>query len=600
MDPDLLQFLQKRLASPEVRTENKVMDLSEAVRRYVKPGISIHAGNGMPFPTAAYYEIARQFWGKDPGFTLIGTGGGAYSYAVFAHGRLCRRIISSFCGDAYPFPVPNPVLTRAFREGYVTPESWTHLSLTLRLMAGAMGLPFFPTKSIVGSSMESENRENFCKAPNPFAEGESAGLVKALNPDISLAHGWAADAEGNTILAAPYSTNHYGALAAKEGVIVTVEKVVDADFIRRYSYMAQIPGYAVRAVCPVPLGAHPVGLHALGIPDFNGYGEDEEFILEARRASRSPDQYQAWIEKWVLGCRLHEDFLTRLGQKRIWFLMGRIHKDSWTSELADSADQLPYPEEITPAEKLVFGASRKLQEIIKEKKYRLILCGIGVSNLASWMAYYELRKAGIPLELAAEIGFYGYSPLPADPFLFNLRNLPSCLMINDIFTTLGIFMSGSGTSGIGVIGAGQVDRFGNVNTTKVSEDGSYLVGSGGANDVASGACETMVTLEQSKSRFVADVPYITSPGFKVSTAVSQYGIFEKPLGRQELELTGYFRDPLIKSEEQMVRIIQDQCGWPLKIRYPLQIVPSPAPEEIKFLRCFDPRRLYLGGSESKR
>lgn len=246
------------------------------------------------------------------------------------------------------------------------------------------------------------------------------------------------------------------------------------------------------------------------------------------------------------------------------------------------------------------GASAKLQEIIKEKKYPLLMCGIGISNLASWMAYYDLRQQNIPLELVAEIGFYGYSPLPADPFIFNLRNLPSCRMISDVFTSLGIFMCGSKTSGIGVIGAAQVDRFGNVNTTRASETGPYLVGSGGANDVASGAGETMVTLEQNKSRFVGKVPYITSPGFGVTSVVSQYGIFEKPLGQKELELTVFFAGPSTESEEKMVRTIQEQCGWPLKIRRPLRFFSPPSSEQLKFLRCFDPQRLFLGGSESKR
>jgi hypothetical protein len=110
----------------------------------------------------------------------------------------------------------------------------------------------------------------------------------------------------------------------------------------------------------------------------------------------------------------------------------------------------------------------------------------------------------------------------------------------------------------------------------------------------------MVTLEQSKSRFVEKVPYITSPGFGVTTVVSQYGIFEKPLGPQELELTAYFDDSSAEPEEKMVRTIQEQCGWPLKVRRPLRVFPSPSSEQLKFLRCFDPKRLFLGGSESKR
>jgi acyl CoA:acetate/3-ketoacid CoA transferase alpha subunit/acyl CoA:acetate/3-ketoacid CoA transferase beta subunit len=551
----------------------------------------------MALPSATCYEIVRQFWGKEPKFTLMGITGGSYNYAIFAHGGLCSKIISAFNGDGYPFPGPNPALTRAFSEGRVVPESWSHLSLTLMLVAGAMGLPFLPTKSLTGSSMETENRDRFLKAPDPFTAGESIGLVKALNPDISLAHGWAADEDGNTILALPYSANHYGALAAKEGAIVTVEKIVDADFIRRYSYLTRIPGYVVRAVCLAPLGAHPVGQQALGIPDFNGYGEDEEFILEAREASRDPEQYQAWIDKWVLGCRDHGGFLALLGQKRIWSIMGRIHKDSWISQLSDSSKELPFPEKATQPEKLVIGASRKLMQIIKKKKYGHVLCGIGVSNLASWIAYYELRRAGVPLELLAEIGFYGYTPQPGDPFLFNLRNLPTCRMVSDIFTTLGVFMSGYNTTCIGVIGAGQIDRFGNVNTTRISERGPYLVGSGGANDVASAARETMVTVMQSKSRFIEKVPYITSPGTNVTTVVSQYGIFEKPVGAYELELTGYFQNATDSSEEDTITTIQEQCGWKLKIRDRLEAYPHPSPDEIKFLRCFDPKRLYLGKTD---
>jgi acyl CoA:acetate/3-ketoacid CoA transferase alpha subunit len=600
MHQSIFDFLDERLGAKESATGAKVMDLATAVRTFVRPGMSIHTGSGMAFPSAIYFEIARQFWGKDPGFTLIGNTGGAYSFAVFAHGRLCQKIISGFNGDGYPFPSPNPILTRAFGDGRVQPESWTYLTLTLRLMAGAMGLPFFPTKSLRGSTMEVENREDYRQASNPFAPAESVGVLKALNPDISLAHGWAADGDGNTILAAPYSGNHYGALAAREGTIVSVERIVDADFIRRYSFMTRIPGYAVRAVCPAPLGAHPTGLHAIGVPDFKGYGEDEEFILEARQASRDPAAYQSWLEKWVLGCRDHQDFLGRLGQRRIWFIMGRIHADSWRSELAGAAERLPIPEEPTPAERLVVGAAARIEEIVRQKKYRLLLCGIGVSNLASWMAYYDLRRAGVPLELVAEVGFYGYSPQPADPFIFNLRNLPSCRMITDIFTTLGIFMSGGQPSGIGVIGAAQVDRFGNVNTTKVSENGPYLVGSGGANDVASGAAEIMVTLEQSKRRFVGQVPYVTSPGSKVTAVVSQYGIYEKPPGGQELELTGYFANPATNSEEDLIRVIQDQCGWPLRIRRPMHVVAEPTPGQLKILRCFDPKRLFLEGAESER
>ncbi|MGB4090159.1 MAG: hypothetical protein WBK44_10630, partial [Smithellaceae bacterium] len=71
------------------------MELSEAVKKFIHPGMSIQFGNGMTTPTAIFFEIARQFWGKNPGFTLVGISGGAYNLALFVHGRLCKKIISA-------------------------------------------------------------------------------------------------------------------------------------------------------------------------------------------------------------------------------------------------------------------------------------------------------------------------------------------------------------------------------------------------------------------------------------------------------------------------------------------------------------------------
>jgi acyl CoA:acetate/3-ketoacid CoA transferase beta subunit len=139
-----------------------------------------------------------------------------------------------------------------------------------------------------------------------------------------------------------------------------------------------------------------------------------------------------------------------------------------------------------------------------------------------------------------------------------------------------------------------------VNTTKVTESGPYLVGSGGANDVASSASEVVVTLEQSKSRFVDQVPYITSPGNKVSTVVSQLGILEKELGPAELRLTAYFRVSPNLTEEEAVRAIQERCGWTLRVSPRLQVLPLPNSEDLQFIRAFDPKRLFLRGEEVKR
>ncbi|MBW1888546.1 MAG: hypothetical protein JRI52_09395 [Deltaproteobacteria bacterium] len=77
---------------------------------------------------------------------------------------------------------------------------------------------------------------------------------------------------------------------------------------------------------------------------------------------------------------------------------------------------------------------------------------------------------------------------------------------------------------MGILGAVQVDRFGNLNTTKIPDASLFLMGSGGANDVASGARELLLCVNQDKGRYLEQVPYITSPGKNVRTVVSNMGV----------------------------------------------------------------------------
>ncbi|MBU2551340.1 MAG: hypothetical protein KKB20_23210 [Proteobacteria bacterium] len=602
MEESLIKFAKGKIDFPDGQDRGKIMSVSQAVKRFVKPGMCIQTGCGMAFPTATYYEVVRQFWGRDPGFTLAALGGGATSYAVMVQGGMCRKIISSYNGDGYPFPIPNPILVKAYQDKTVEFEDWTMLSLLLRFMAGAMGVPFFPTKSILGSSIEKDQSERFRRVKSPFGDGEEVGLVEALNPDISLVHGWAADPEGNTLISPPFTSNAYGPLAAKSGVIVSVEKIVDPDYVRKFSHMARIPGHIVKAVCEEPMGAHPGGHPNQGLPDFEGYGEDQEFIFEAREACRDTGKFQAWIDKWILDCRDHRDYLAKLGHRRIWYLKGRIQRDTWESEMADlgeNIDSLPAEEAAIP-ERLIVAGSKKLKAVIQGKGYRTILCGVGTPNLASWLAYYELRQQGYPIELMAELGFYGYSPRPSDPWVFNLRNIPTCRMTTDIFHVLGIHLCGSQASSLGVLGAAQVDRHGNINSSRIPETNGYLVGSGGGNDTASGAGEVVVMLEQNRHRFVDRVGFITSPGRRVTTIISQYGVYEKPIGEEELVLTAYYLQEAGQSPAAALEVIKAQTGWDLKVHPEARIIEPPTAEELRFLRSFDLRGFYTAGQREAR
>lgn len=568
---------------------NKVMGLREAVAHFIRPGMHLHIGQAYMRPNAAIYEICRRFWGKDPQFTLSSLGFIA-NMVLFVQGGLARKLITTFCGDSYPFPGPNRVYQEACREGRLEIENWTVLTLPQRLLAGALGVEWMPTHSLAGSSMEKENAGDCQVLEMP--DGSRVGMLRALHPDLTLLHAWAADRAGNVLLTPPYAENAYAAFAAREGVLVTVEKVVPTSFLRRHSHFVKVPGYLVRAVCPAPMGVHPSGASNQGIREFDAYAEDEDFLLELREACRDEASLRAWTEEWLFGVEDHDAYLEKLGYERIWFLKGRSASDSWRSELATRAPSIHTGPDCSPGEMMVVEAARLLRERVRERGYHTILAGIGASNLAAWKAWYDLRREDQPVELMAEVGFYGYTPRPGDPFIFNFRNIPTCTMLTDILTVLGSMVGAASSRAIGALGAGQVDRSGNVNSTKIPELDLFLVGSGGACDVALGAEEVLVTVVQDKLRTPERVSYVTAPGERVRTLVTTMGVFEKPPGEEGLLLTAYFPHAGADGREAVQRI-QAACGWELRAVPALRRVEPPSPEELQDVRIFDPRRYFL-------
>ena len=129
-----------------------------------------------------------------------------------------KKLIFTTCADLYPSPSPNPIIQRAYRQKAVEFENWSVLSFTQAFMAGALNLPFMPTLSITGSAMAEENSHAFTEIDDPF-EGRKIGVVKRMNPDVALYHGWAADGAGNTILAPYGDDREWGAKASRKAVL---------------------------------------------------------------------------------------------------------------------------------------------------------------------------------------------------------------------------------------------------------------------------------------------------------------------------------------------------------------------------------------------
>jgi acyl CoA:acetate/3-ketoacid CoA transferase alpha subunit/acyl CoA:acetate/3-ketoacid CoA transferase beta subunit len=562
---------------------SKLVGLGEAIERFVHPGATVHIGYSDARPNAALQELTRRFAGRNPEFTIVSAGLVNLQHALIELG-LVRKLIVSFAGENYPVARPNPALVRAIAEGRVEIEHWSLWALIARLTAGALGVSHFPVRSMRGSSMGEEAARRGELIDVPGDPSSSTCLVSALRPDVVLMHGAAADEFGNIVLAAPYGEGQVGALASTGGVIATVEKVVSTDEIRRLNTLTRIPGHVVRAVCEAPFGAHPYGFNNPGIAGIDSYTEDAEFMAATLAAAKTPESFRDYIAEWISALPGHEQYLAKLGGQRLAGLrrttlagptVARVQTDIAASAL----------------ETQVVVTARRLEQATRVRGHQAILAGVGLANLAAWLGARRLREAGVDIELMAEIGLFGYTPGPGEPFIFAGQNVPTNKLLTDVMGVLGTYVSGPGTKCIGLVGAGQIDGSGAINST-YADDGKFIVGSGGANDVLSAADEVIVTVSHQRERLVDTVQYVTCPGQRVRTIVTDLCVFERADGRSPFELTALL--PAAGHDiEAALGEVQRRTGFGYTVAPRLTLEPAPTPVELDILRAYDPERLFL-------
>lgn len=554
----------------------KVMELGEAISRFVKPGMQVHLAAGIGGPSAAICEIIRRFRGGNPSFTLIQSTVTGHSLNL-VHTGLVKRLVCSVCAQISASGRPSRIIQEAREQKKIEMENWTLHSLQQRLMAGAFGLPFMPTRSVSGSSMASENETSFKSIEDPFGSGKSIGLAGALVPDISIVHGCVADRDGNVIMAAPYGEDLWGALSSRGGVIVTVEKIVPTDFIRKYAALVKIPSYAVKAVAEAPFGLHPFSLANPGIDAMEPYEKDVDFLDTLYEASRNDHALDAWIEEWVLQCGDHAGYLEKLGSERIAELRKKATATKTGTVEEPSGKQSL---EFLPKEMMLIALAREIQNGVESRGHKAVLAGAGLAATAAFFAYFRLGGAGF--ELATGNGQIGYTPVAGESILASEANVRTSKMLTDTVMMQGVIVGGENNRCLSVLGAGQIDRYGNINSTTTA-DGRFLVGSGGVND-ALNAREAILCLKQSKDRFVDRLPYITGRGASVATVVSTMGVFRKPAPGDELHLVACFPDAAGRSLENRVEEIRANCGWDLKTAPIVEEISRPSPEELQLLR----------------
>jgi len=201
------------------------------------------------------------------------------------------------------------VMRRHVESGEKRFQEWSHMAIGMRFRAGAMGVPFMPIRSMLGSDvlkLRPEAKEFDC----PFT-GEKLLLVPALNPDVALIHVQRCDAYGNAQIDGLQFMDIDLAMAANS-VILTTERIVSNDQIRRAPDQTKIPFFCVDAVVEAPYGAAPHECYGLYEPMMRHM---ESYV--ARVNADPVGGMRDYLDRYVLGPKSWSEYLALIGMEEV-------------------------------------------------------------------------------------------------------------------------------------------------------------------------------------------------------------------------------------------------------------------------------------------
>lgn len=295
--------------------------MREAVADLVPDGASIALGLQMEqmIPFAAGHEIIRQ---KKRGLTLIGPISDILFDQLIGAGCV-EKVIAAWVGNVMMGSAYN--FRRAVEQDGIKVVNMSNFTVALALQAGAMGVPFMPTRTALGSDVAREN-EFFAEMESPFEDqmrpsGPARGqdpsphghsklhAVRALNPDVTIVHVQRADREGNAHCWGNFGVMLEGVRAAKR-VIVVAEEIVEPEVIASDPNRTVIPGFLVNAVVECGYGAHPSPVQGY-------YRRDDAFFRQYHEQTKTKQDSDAWLERWVYGVADCQAYMNQLGGCRV-------------------------------------------------------------------------------------------------------------------------------------------------------------------------------------------------------------------------------------------------------------------------------------------
>jgi len=231
----------------------------------------------------------------------------------------------------------------------------------------------------------------------------------------------------------------------------------------------------------------------------------------------------------------------------------------------------------TASEMMIVAAARELAG------QRVCFVGVGLPNIAVNLAK---RTVAPDLELVYEAGVFGARPARLPLSIGDPTIVTHATAVTSMFELFGFYLQG-GLIDVGFLGAAQIDRFGNINTTVI---GSYaspktrLPGSGGACEIAQNAKSIFVIMRQSPRSFVDRLDFRTSVGDRVSVVVTDLGIYHRVEGELQLDSL----HPGVTLDH-----VRSAMGWKPRVSESLVETKPPKPAELRMIRDeLDPTGVY--------
>ena len=302
------------------RATTKIMTPAEAVRRFIPDGAQIALGgftitrNAM----AIVHEMIRQ---RRRDLHLVCHSHGQGLDLLIGAGCVAKLEIAYAGNGRF---APTCIRFRlAAERGEIALEDYSNNQMSLRFLAGALGIPFIPSKSGLGTDIlrkegfSPEIRKGRKTAvhktillQNPFTEkADPVVLLPALMPDVSLIHAQQVGDDG-TVRIRGLSFADIEQAKAADAVIVTCEEVVPAASLRCEPEQNAIPPFLVDAVVPVPFGAHPTACPYC-------YDYDAAHLNLYKRMAKDDALFRQYLDEWVYGVKDHGEYLDRIGEERL-------------------------------------------------------------------------------------------------------------------------------------------------------------------------------------------------------------------------------------------------------------------------------------------